>query len=174
MSERHRARAGTPDSGDEQAPLPDVDVWLVDAFNALHAVVLGGEARERFWDRRGRGRLLERLARGVPSGAPIVAVFDGTRPVEGDEAHPAAGLEVVFAPSADDWIVRRVRDHAAETPQGRAAPRHPVGVVSNDRKVVGRCRHHGAAIVAPGRFLAALRPAEAAPESERGGEPDDG
>ena len=129
------------------APLPPVDVWLVDGFNVLHAVVLGGEPRGRFWERGSRDRLVDRLAQRRDVSVEIVLVFDGKHPVEGDEAHPAPGLELVFAPSADDWIVARVR-------ASDSADR--VGVVTRDRQVGGRCRHAGATVLAPGDFLAAL------------------
>lgn len=156
--------------------LPDVDCWLVDGFNALHAVVLGGEDRGRFWDRAHRERLIAALARGlerrvddpavedragaagedategpVDRATGIVLVFDGHRPVDADEARPAPGLQVVFAPSADEWIVKRAREAAKSEPAVR------IGVVSNDRKVAGRCRHVGAKIVAPAEFMAHLR-----------------
>jgi predicted RNA-binding protein with PIN domain len=135
-------------SGEDAAPaLPSVDLWLVDGFNVLHAIVLGGEPRGRFWDGEHRGRLIAQLARGLASGTPIVVVFDGRRPVDGDAAHPADGVELVFAPSADDWMVRRARSAGDER----------VGVVTRDRKVAGRCRHAGAEVVEPGPFMAALR-----------------
>jgi len=156
----------TGDGLRERPPLPEVDVWLVDGFNALHAVVLGGEDRERFWDRAHRDRLIERLGRGLAARTPIVLVFDGHRPVEGDEAHPAPGLEVVFAPSADDWIVKRARAVQAEESADEGA-RERVGVVSNDRKVVGRCRHAGACIVAPAAFMGHLAAAEEAGSGPR-------
>ncbi len=132
--------------------LPPVERWLVDGFNVLHAVVLGGEPRAEFWSASQRARLIDRLARGLGEGAAgragIVVVFDGQRPLEGDAAHPAPALEVVFAPSADEWIVKHVRRAANE-----AGAVRPVGVVSNDRQVAGRCRHAGAPVVAPAHFM---------------------
>ncbi len=157
--------AGTAEPA-ESAELPVVDVWLVDGFNTLHAVVLGGENRDRFWDRANRERLIERLGHGVASDTPIVLVFDGSRPVEGDEARPAPGLEVVFAPSADDWIVKRARR------AGGTEPPECVGVVSNDRKVAGRCRHAGAAVVGPAAFMAHLRSSGPEPQPGRAPRPE--
>ena len=138
---------------------PKAEVWLVDGYNVLHAIVLGGEPRGRFWQRDSRARLIERLAARADTTVEIVLVFDGKHPVEGDDAHPAPGLEVVFAPSADDWIVRRVRE-------SERAER--IGVVTHDRQVSGRCRHAGAIVRAPGNFLAAL------PRAEPPGDPGSG
>jgi hypothetical protein len=142
--------------------LPAVDLWLLDGFNVLHAVLLGGQDRGRFWDEANRGRLIQRLASGLAGRPPIVLVFDGGRPVEGGEAHPAPGIELVFAPSADDWIVKRARlaqrAEKERAQQGPGPPAERVGVVSNDRKVVGRCRHAGALVVSPAAFMAGLAP----------------
>ncbi len=152
----------------ELPDLPEVDLWLVDGFNALHAVLLGGEDRDHFWRAAQRERLIERLAAGlaagVGSGARLVVVFDGRRPVEGEAAHPAPGLELVFAPSADDWIVKRARRARAAAEDSPAAARERVGVVSNDRQVAGRCRHAGTPVWAPGAFLAHFPAQETHPD----------
>ena len=65
------AKAGPSAGSAKPSPLPNVDVWLVDGFNALHAVVLGGEDRGRFWEGSHRDRLIRRLACGVESGTSI-------------------------------------------------------------------------------------------------------
>lgn len=52
-----------------------------------------------------------------------------------------------FAPSADDWIVKRVR---AEQ-DGPDAAR--IAVVSGDRRLTGRAGHYGAAVVSPRLFI---------------------
>jgi len=165
-------------------------VWLVDGFNALHTVILGGEARREWWREPERQRLIERVRAFSRPGAEIWVVFDGDRTPppngagdggndrgnkdekydeddendeddEGDagdaaetSASPATSatsprLEVVFAPSADDWLVRRVR-------QADAAGR--LAVVTADRKVAARCRHAGSAVIAPRDFLAHCGP----------------
>lgn len=146
-SDEARALRAGADDGDG---LPEVDVWLLDGFNVLHAVLLGGQPRGRFWERSARDQLVARLARSpgrAGSARELVVVFDGQRPVEGDEARPAPGIEVVFAPSADDWIVGRVRQ--SETTER-------IGVVTQDRRVAGRARHAGALVIAPSRFLGAF------------------
>jgi len=172
MRREHEGSTGAPEP-DSQQVLPEVELWLVDGFNALHAVVLGGESRAAFWGRAQRERLIERLSTPAPSMAddasdrfvPILLVFDGKRPVEAAEAHPAPHLELVFAASADDWIVKRARRESRE-----ARPRR-VGVVTRDRQVAGRCQHAGALIVAPGPFLACFpepKPAQPRDRDEPG------
>lgn len=145
----HEVAAPAADLSGRPALPGEVDAWLLDGFNVLHAVLLGGQSRGRFWQRSERERLVARLV-GAPGDTrppgEIVVVFDGAHPVEGEAARPGPGVEVVFAPSADDWIVRRVR--RSERPER-------IGVVTNDRQVAGRSRHAGARIVAPASFLAA-------------------
>jgi rRNA-processing protein FCF1 len=54
-------------------------------------------------------------------------------------------VQVVFAPSADDWLLREVR--SAENPSR-------VVVVTADRSLGDRARHAGASVVSPRDFLA--------------------
>jgi rRNA-processing protein FCF1 len=53
-------------------------------------------------------------------------------------------LVPVFAPSADDWLLARVREEDDPT---------RVVVVTADRKVAGRARQRGARVVSPRDFL---------------------
>ncbi len=55
----------------------------------------------------------------------------------------------VFAPSADDWIVAAVRARTSRS--GSEATR--TIVVTADRKLASRSRHHGAELVSNRRFL---------------------
>lgn len=134
---------------------------MVDGYNVLHCAMLGGEPRSEigWWGEQGRSLLLGRienfdglgcegaaasdLSRRSDTGwSSIWVVFDGPRPA------PAAGEggpRIVFAPSADQWIVSRVR---ASSEPGEMA------VVSADRQLGGRCRHAGAAVVSPRDFIA--------------------
>ena len=94
----------------------------------------------------------EVLYPGMPAPEPapgsIWSVFDGKRPSpDSGDSNP----RIVFAPSADQWIVARVRK--AENPQAFA-------VVSADHQVGGRCRHAGAQVVAPRDFIARCPPSE--------------
>ena len=121
-------------------------VWLVDGFNLLHAAVLTGRERSEWWRRPARERVLE-LAAGLPEAdAEIVVVFDGDDP--GEPQPEASRVRQVFAPSADEWLVREVKS----TPRGRA-----VAVVTADRKLADRARHHGAEIVSPRSFAERCR-----------------
>jgi predicted RNA-binding protein with PIN domain len=116
-------------------------VWLVDGFNVLCAGVLRGRERSAFWSEENRRKLLERVARFEDRSARVIVVFDG----EGPAAEPSpGGPESIFASSADDWIVARVREPGS----GRVA------VVTADRQLAGRARHRGAEVVPPLRFLA--------------------
>lgn len=114
-------------------------VWLIDGFNVLHTSFFGEEARKEWWRAEHRERLIARVARFNQAGA-LYLVFDGSRePDPRNEARPV----IVFAPSADDWILKHVpRDRA----QG-------ITVVTQDRKLADRARHRGAEVWPPQRFL---------------------
>lgn len=142
---------------DELEPLPRARVWLVDGYNVLHCAPFrkqtgGPDAppgdprtnQKPFWSGSMRERLVA-VAGGFPDrDAEIWLVFDGSHapetPVRGTEPR----LIIEFAPSADDWIVRRVRD-AEDTDE--------IAVVSGDRRLTGKTRHRGAAVVSPRHFL---------------------
>jgi predicted RNA-binding protein with PIN domain len=118
--------------------------WLVDGFNVLHAGVLRGNDRRGWWREEMRGRLLSRVASFEEKDAELWVVFDGQGP--GGEAERASEWpKVVFAPSADDWLLEAVRD--AEDPSALV-------VVTADRQLADRIRHRGARIVSPRTFLA--------------------
>jgi predicted RNA-binding protein with PIN domain len=132
---------------------PGPATWLVDGFNVLHAAVLHGRDRAEWWTAARRAEILELARRFDDAGVEIWVVFDGPRAGEAahpDEVAPApGGVHVRFAPSADDWLVERVR--STPDPSGLA-------VVTADRQVAGRVRHHGARVVTPREFLARCRP----------------
>ncbi|MDE0885940.1 MAG: hypothetical protein OSB70_10440 [Myxococcota bacterium] len=138
--------------------------WLVDGYNVLQTVLLGGQPRDavHWWGPDGRDLLWDRIqsfqalrkpdeaavdgstepSLDAPLPGTVWIVFDGDKPAaEQKSANPW----VVFAPSADQWIVERVR---GSTDPGVLA------VVSADRQLTGRCRHAGARIVAPRDFIA--------------------
>jgi predicted RNA-binding protein with PIN domain len=127
---------------DDEAAAPGA-VWLIDGYNVLCAGVLRGRERAEFWSAPRRRQLLERVARFEARGARVVVVFDGTAPVA-EPADPAfAGIETVFAASADAWILDHVRRTAGA----------PLTVVTADRQLAGRARHRGATILSPLSFL---------------------
>jgi predicted RNA-binding protein with PIN domain len=118
-------------------------IWLVDGYNVLHAGVLGGRDRSEWWTGARRRELLERASGFDDDGAEVWIVFDGPDD-PGPEDEPR-GPHCVFAASADDWLVDRVRK--AEDPS-------VIAVVTADRQVAGRARGRGARIVTPTDFLA--------------------
>ena len=139
---------GTPDAD------PAIGLWLVDGFNVLHAGVLGGRDRSQWWTEPRRAELITLVERFEDPKVEIRVVFDGPRPVDGvrplepGPAGSASRVLPVFAPSADEWLVAAVRaDPAPER----------ITVVTADRKLAGRVRHRGAAIVSPWSFLARCR-----------------
>jgi hypothetical protein len=183
-----------PGGGEAAAGSAAPSIWLVDGYNVLHTVLLGGQPREsiHWWSEAGRKLLCERVMefdglgfapspgpsptpsptsrpnstsnptlsprptpgtgptgilvprRPEPQPAPgsVWIVFDGKRP------GPAPGEtnpKIVFAPSADQWIVGQVR---------KAQDARAFAVVTADHQVGGRCRHAGAQVVAPRDFIA--------------------
>lgn len=129
------------------APGPEGRRWLVDGFNVLHVGILRGRARGAWWQEEGRARLLERVAGFQDPGARVWIVFDGPRPAETNSpamTSPESSGQVVFAPSADDWLLDQVR--RAEDPSA-------ITLVTADRQLADRARHRGAQVVAPRVFL---------------------
>lgn len=116
-------------------------VWLVDGYNVLCAGVLGVRERERWWSEANRTQLLELVERFDRRDAELWVAFDGER----SPAEPAAGrARVVFAPSADDWLLAEVRSRCGDA---------DVQLVTADRKLAERARRRGARIVAPREFV---------------------
>ncbi|MCH7866758.1 MAG: NYN domain-containing protein [Myxococcales bacterium] len=139
-------------------PLPGAREWLVDGYNVLHCAPFrssfaDSEAKptgqKPFWSNTMRERLVAFTRRFPDPHAEIWLVFDGSRAPEEPERgdHPKVTLQ--FAPSADDWIVKHVR--------GAPDP-NTIAVVSGDRQLTGRVRHHGAAVVSPRLFLGHCAP----------------
>jgi predicted RNA-binding protein with PIN domain len=120
----------------------EATIWLVDGYNVLHASVLGGRDRSQWWTGSRRRELLDRVS-GFDGDAEVWIVFDG--PDDSGSAAEPPGLHCVFAASADEWLVDRVKK--AEDPS-------EIAVVTADRKVAGRARGRGAQIVSPRDFLA--------------------
>lgn len=148
-------------------PAGDPEVWLVDGYNVLHAGILRGRDRRGWWKAEAQARAVERIARFEGEGEIWIAFDrreqspgDGERGAEPPEPAAPPRIHVAFAPSADDWIARRVR--AARTPDR-------VAVVTADRRLAGRARHHGARVVSPSAFLARC---PAPPAREEAGECD--
>ena len=135
----------------QSEPRSEPRIWLVDGFNVLHAVLLGGRDRSEWWTEPLRRELLARVARfqalgGLDSAPEVWVVFDGPRPAEASAPPPPdePRLHDVFAPCADDWLLERVK---------RAAQPERIAVVTADRRLAARVRHRGAQVVAPADFL---------------------
>ena len=143
--------AGVPPHNEAERPADwpqQSAVWLLDGFNVLHAALFTDRDRTSWWGAEHRERLITAVREFADAANEIWIVFDGKRDDEPDarRLRTSGGIPIfiVFAPSADDWLVRQVRScGAAET----------ISVVTRDRRVGGRVRHKGASVVAPARFL---------------------
>ena len=130
-----------------EKPGDEPSIWLLDGFNVLHAGPLGGRDRSDWWTEPRRNELLDLVGRFDDPRAEVWVVFDGPhaeRAGRGDARGQAQRPRCVFAQSADEWLLARVR--AAED-AGRIA------VVTADRKVADRARHRGAHVYSPREFL---------------------
>lgn len=127
---------GVTDSGDCGAP-----VWLVDGYNVLSVGLLAGSSREGWWRSDRRRALLERSATFDDPAARVWVVFDGPSPADARVGR----TRVVFAASADVWLLERVR---------QARDPGALTVVTADRRLAARLRRRGVAVVTPGAFLA--------------------
>jgi predicted RNA-binding protein with PIN domain len=137
----------------------------------MHFVVDGYNAARRLFGREGAGAtpeelreaLLRRLRRFATRRRKVTVVFDGkNRPPGVPSRFTTAGVDVVFAPSADEAIVAMVR--GAPDP-GRLT------VVSRDREVEGRSVQLGARSARVVDFLDELERA-AGPDIEPGEPPE--
>ena len=105
-------------------------IWLVDGFNVLHAGILEGKERGEWWRESSRARLLELAGAFDDPEAEVWVVFDGPRPRP--ESPAGSRLRVVFAPSADEWLLSQLSS---------APDASRFGVVTGDRRAsrVRRC-----------------------------------
>lgn len=139
------ARAAYPAAPMAEPVDPDEEprIWLVDGFNLMHAAVLRGRDRREWWRAEARERVLELVRRlEAPADAEVVVVFDGQRPADEPE-RSGPGPHVVFAASADEWLIRAVR---------QAAEPDRIALVTADRQLADRARHRGARVIGPRAF----------------------
>lgn len=126
-------------------------LYLIDAYNFLHAVVLKGRERANWWSCENQARVVSAVAALGARREAFEAwvVFDqrgtaadtgasGGAPVGG-----APGIEVHSAPNADDYIVARCAELSG---------RRELWVVSADRSLGDRARRHGAGRLSPWAF----------------------
>jgi hypothetical protein len=129
---------------DSRSPAAAPRVWLVDGYNVLNVGLLAGRAREGWWTGPFRRELLGRAAAFEEDAAEIWVVFDGTTP---PDAGGVGRVRSVFAPSADEWLLARIRERDPAQ----------LALVTADRRLAARARHHGVEVVAPAAFLARCR-----------------
>ncbi|MGE0711986.1 MAG: hypothetical protein AB7N76_20465 [Planctomycetota bacterium] len=113
--------------------------YLVDAFNLLHAAGdLPGAGRTRAT----RALIARTVAWLRPQARPprVVLVFDGSRPADVPAAPPLPGLELRWAPDADQDLL------------GLLERRGAFVVVSGDGELVARARELGHEVLAPRAF----------------------
>jgi hypothetical protein len=115
---------------------------LIDGYNFLHAVVLKGRDRSRWWSVENQQAVRDWVALRPMPGARTWIVFDQREPGE-VEAVSNDSLEVRHAPDADAYIL-----DCCEALAGSAE----VVVVSADRSLVDRARHRGARALSPWEF----------------------
>ena len=126
-------------------PIPEVSLWLVDGYNYLHALLLGGKKVDEWWSAEFRARVLEDLEtklHALNSAVPteVRLLFDGGSTADmGSGIRPA--LSVEFHSDADAAIV-----DACDTAKKRGIS---VLVVTADRALGDRCRARGASILKP-------------------------
>jgi hypothetical protein len=128
-------------------------VWLVDGYNVLNVGLLGertrdglARSREGWWTAPFRNELIGRVEAFDEDAAEIWVVFDGTTP---PDPGGIGRVRSVFAPSADEWLLARIRERDPAQ----------VALVTADRRLAARARDHGVEVVAPAAFLARCRAA---------------
>ena len=135
-------------------------LYLIDAYNFLHAVVLKGRRRANWWSSDNQRRVVAAVAAiGAEREAfEACVVFDRRgaasdveRALGGAPVGAGPGIEVHSAPDADDYIVARCAELSG---------RREIWVVTADRSLGDRARRHGARRLSPWAF-AAGEPADA-------------
>jgi hypothetical protein len=123
-------------------------LYLIDGFNFLHAVVLKGRDRSRWWSRENQRAVRDWVALRPITGARTWIIFDQREPpppnatVALDDV-PPGGPEVRHAPDADAYILA-----CCQELQGTCE----VVVVSADRSLVDRAKRRGARALSPWDF----------------------
>ena len=123
---------------------PPSPLYLVDGYNVLHAVVLAGRARARFWSVENQLAVAQLAARFTGGEARVV--FDASRPERQLLNTDEAPVPCEYAPSADERIVQIAKELQHQ---------RPVVVVSADRQLCDLARNFGATRLSPWQFAAA-------------------
>ena len=116
--------------------------------NVLHAGVLVGRDRADWWKEAAQRRLVERVEQfSDPTHSEIWIVFDRKeeqRGVATDVTSSNTHIRIIYATSADDWIVEQVQTFSKK---------HAITVVTADRSLQSRVRHAGGTLLSPLKFL---------------------
>lgn len=117
--------------------------WYIDGFNVLHAVLLGRDRKVAWWHRDFQTRVVrwvEDLVHLPPlAGSAITVVFDSERSLDEVQRVESLLVRVVYAPSADEWIVETCS----------SSENSGAWVLSADRALVERVKARGARAVRP-------------------------
>ncbi|MBW2236680.1 MAG: NYN domain-containing protein [Deltaproteobacteria bacterium] len=138
-------------------PVMAQHAWLVDGFNVIQVGLLAGREREHWWGPARRSELREHAEQLDDPDAEVLLVFDGSEPGPAETGR----TRTVFAPSADDWILARLRQAADPGILARlrqAADPGDIRVVTADRRLAARVRSRGAEVVSPAAFLQRCTP----------------
>jgi YacP-like NYN domain-containing protein len=122
-------------------------LYLIDGFNFLHAVVLKGRDRARWWSPENQQAVRDWVALRPVADARACIVFDQREPRatgDGSASCDTAGeLEVRHAPDADAYILACCEQLCGT---------REVVVVSADRSLVDRAKQRGARALSPWAF----------------------
>jgi predicted RNA-binding protein with PIN domain len=137
-------------------------LYIIDGFNFLHAVVLKGRDRARWWAPENQAKVVEAVAELRALGRPLDAwvVFDQRSPLDvggGVETAPGGTLQIHRAPDADDYIVRRCSELEGH---------REIVVVTADRSLRDRAKNYGARGLSPWALVSYAR---TAPDYSGGG-----
>ena len=122
---------------EEMAPTRHAESWD-------NVGLLAGRVREGWWTSPYRDELLGRAEGFEESATEIWVVFDGAQP---RQSGGTGRVRSVFAPSADEWLIARIRERDPAQ----------VALVTADRQLAARARQRGVEVVAPAAFLARCR-----------------
>jgi predicted RNA-binding protein with PIN domain len=122
---------------------------IIDGFNVLHAGVLTGRDRAKWWQPTMQRRLVERVESCTDiTYTNLWIIFDrraDTQAEYEDVTSYDPRIRVFYAPSADEWIVAQVDELAGQ---------RAVTVVTADRLLRERVRRAGGLLSSPMHFLA--------------------
>lgn len=129
-------------------PTPFSPLLIIDGFNVLHAGILVGRDRANWWKEAAQRRLVERVEQfSDPTNPEIWIVFDRKEEKRGiatDVTSRNTHIRIIYATSADDWIVEQVQT---------LSKKHAITVVTADRSLQGRTRYAGGTLLSPLQFL---------------------